>query len=268
MDPVTLLFLCGFSQTSPAMPCSDHLSGSDAATAVWINPVAERPASHGSNGCGPNGKRLDPWAGFVAEAAAQFSLPEAWIRAVMQAESGGQTTLDGRPITSRAGAMGLMQLMPETYEEMRQRYGLGPDPYDPHDNILAGAAYLREMYNRYGAPGFLAAYNAGPARLDRVLFEGKTLPGETLRYLETLAPVLKSGPEFLRQTPESPSSDTVDLVQDRVPDSDPKHANPPRRDLNSYAKSAAIFVPLSRTFGNISTPVMSVLFVPLSHGTH
>ena len=186
----------------------------------------------------------------------------------MQAESGGQTLLNGRPITSRAGAMGLMQLMPETYKEMRQRYGLGPDPYDPRDNILAGAAYLRQMYNRYGAPGFLAAYNAGPTRLDRVLFEGKTLPGETLRYLETLAPVLESGPEFLRQTPESPSSDTVDLVQDRVPDSDPKHANSPHRDLISYTKSAPIFVPLSRTSETNSTPVTSILFVPLSHGAH
>src|SRR3546814_7365352 len=47
---------------------------------------------------------LDRWQPFIAEAADRFDIPAAWIRAVMQAESGGRTTLDGRPITSRAGA--------------------------------------------------------------------------------------------------------------------------------------------------------------------
>src|SRR3546814_3954130 len=50
---------------------------------------------------------LDRWQPFIAEAADRFDIPAAWIRAVMQAESGGRTTLDGSPITSRAGAMGL-----------------------------------------------------------------------------------------------------------------------------------------------------------------
>jgi len=62
---------------------------------------------------------------------------------------------------SRKGAMGLMQIMPGTWADLRARYGLGADPYDSHDNILAGTAYIRELYDRYGAPGFLAAYNAG-----------------------------------------------------------------------------------------------------------
>ena len=53
--------------------------------------------------------------------------------------------------------MGLMQIMPKTWTELRARYGLGADPYDPHDNILAGAAYIRELHDRYGSPGFLAA---------------------------------------------------------------------------------------------------------------
>ena len=75
----------------------------------------------------------------------------------MQAESGG----DARALSPK-GAMGLMQIMPGTWAELRLRYGLGADPYDPHDNITAGAAYLREMHDRYGEPGFLAAYNAGP----------------------------------------------------------------------------------------------------------
>jgi soluble lytic murein transglycosylase-like protein len=50
--------------------------------------------------------------------------------------------------------------MPETWAELRLRYGLGADPYDPHDNITAGTAYLRELHDRYGERGVLAAYNA------------------------------------------------------------------------------------------------------------
>lgn len=129
---------------------------------------------------------LDRWQGLIAEAAHRFDIPEAWIRAVMRAESGGRTRLDGRPITSRAGAMGLMQLMPETWAELRERYGLGTDAHDPHDNILAGAAYLRELYDRYGYPNLFAAYNAGPARFDRHLLQGEPLPGETQTYLAAL----------------------------------------------------------------------------------
>src|SRR3546814_5093658 len=107
---------------------------------------------------------LQRWQPPIAEAARRYALPENWIRAVMRAESAGCTELDGRPITSPAGAMGLMQLMPETWAELRQRHGLGIDPYAPRDNILAGAAYLREMVDRFGVPGAFAAYHAGPAR--------------------------------------------------------------------------------------------------------
>jgi soluble lytic murein transglycosylase-like protein len=107
----------------------------------------------------------------------------------MQAESGGRTMLDGRPITSRAGAMGLMQVMPDTYEETRRAHGLGPNPHDPHDNILAGTAYLRAMYDRYGYPGLFAAYNAGPDRYDEHLHDGRPLPAETRAYLAAIAQI-------------------------------------------------------------------------------
>jgi soluble lytic murein transglycosylase-like protein len=130
---------------------------------------------------------FDHWQRFLTEAALRFNVPEAWIRAVMQAESGGQTMLNGRPITSRAGAMGLMQVMPGTYEELRRAQGLGPDPYDPRDNILAGTAYLRAMYDRYGYPSLFAAYNAGPDRYDEHLHDGRPLPAETRAYLATIA---------------------------------------------------------------------------------
>lgn len=130
---------------------------------------------------------LDRWRDFIAEASHRFSVPEAWIRAVMQAESDGRTMLDGRPITSRAGAMGLMQVMPDTYGEMRRAHGLGSDPYDPRDNILAGTAYLRAMYDRYGYPGLFAAYNTGPERYDEYLRDGRPLPFDTRAYLATIA---------------------------------------------------------------------------------
>lgn len=130
------------------------------------------------------------WSAYIDEAAARFGLPAAWLHGVMQVESGGRTHLGGVPITSPAGAMGLMQVLPTTFAEMRARYGLGPDPYDPRTNILAGAAYLREMYDRYGAQHFLAAYNAGPGRVDAWLRGRATLPAETRAYAATLAPKL------------------------------------------------------------------------------
>src|SRR3546814_13287000 len=84
---------------------------------------------------------LDRWQPFIAEPADRFDIPAAWIRAVMQAESGGRTTLAGRPITYRAGAMGLKQVMPATYDAMRDQHGLGDDPHQTHHKILAGSAY-------------------------------------------------------------------------------------------------------------------------------
>ena len=111
----------------------------------------------------------------------------------MQVESGGRTLLDGQPITSRAGAMGLMQVMPQTFAAMTQRYGLGRDPYDPRANILAGTAFLREMYDRYGPEHFLEAYNAGPGRVDDHLRNSRPLPVETQRYTQLLAPRLLGG---------------------------------------------------------------------------
>jgi soluble lytic murein transglycosylase-like protein len=123
------------------------------------------------------------WAPFTAEASQRFGVPVAWIERVMQAESGGRTMLNGRPIVSRAGAMGLMQLMPATWNEMRSALGLGADPFDPRDNVLAGTAYLRRMYDRFGYPGMFAAYNAGPGRYAAYLAGRQALPGETKAYL-------------------------------------------------------------------------------------
>src|SRR5208283_576466 len=91
---------------------------------------------------------------------------------------------------SDKGAIGLMQVMPRTYIELRAKYGFGSDPFDPRDNILAGAAYLAEMFGRYGSPGFLAAYNAGPRRYEDHLLGRRPLPAETTHYVARLAPEL------------------------------------------------------------------------------
>lgn len=123
------------------------------------------------------------WRPFVDAASVRFGVPARWIEAVMRAESGGHLTLAGRPITSAAGAMGLMQLMPATWSDMRTSLALGNDPFDPHDNIVAGTAYLRQMYDRFGYPGLFAAYNAGPARYAASLATGTPLPRETRAYL-------------------------------------------------------------------------------------
>lgn len=129
---------------------------------------------------------LQKWQPFVAQANRRFGIPQTWTYAVMNAESGGRTMLNGRPIVSRAGAIGLMQLMPSTYEMMRIEQGLGPDPQDPRDNILAGTAYLRAMYDRFGFPGLFAAYNAGPERYEDYVQRGRPLPAETAVYLDKI----------------------------------------------------------------------------------
>ncbi|WP_425105149.1 lytic transglycosylase domain-containing protein [Ancylobacter sp.] len=125
------------------------------------------------------------YAAHIDEAAQRFELPASWIRAVLRAESGG----DPRAV-SPAGAMGLMQIMPATWDELRVHHGLGADPFDPRDNILAGAAYLRQLHDRYGSiRAMLAAYTAGPARYEASL-AGERLPLETRTYIAALAPII------------------------------------------------------------------------------
>ncbi|MGY8681739.1 lytic transglycosylase domain-containing protein [Bradyrhizobium sp. UFLA05-153] len=126
-------------------------------------------------------QHVDPYAAFVAESSRRFAIPEHWIRAVMQVESSGNVDA----ISSR-GALGLMQIMPQTWIDLSIRYNLGVDPLDPRDNILAGTVYLREMLDRFGRQGFLAAYNAGPKRYEAHLATGRPLPQETQVYVARL----------------------------------------------------------------------------------
>lgn len=158
------------------------------------NPVAHSPLSSSASPGDPVVESPPPviavlgdsYAAFVAEASHRFGVPESLIRAVMRVESAGDPSA-----TSHKGAMGLMQVMPQTWAELRARYGFGSNAYDPRESILAGAAYLREMHDRYGTvEGMLAAYNAGPGRYDDYLTRGRPLPWETQNYVAMIAPVI------------------------------------------------------------------------------
>ena len=143
-----------------------------------LNSPWQQPASYD-----PPGPSSDPWGPYIRQASQRFDVPETWIREVMRQESGGRATA-----TSRVGAMGLMQVMPGTYRELQARYALGTDPYHPWNSVMAGTAYIREMYELYGNPGFLAAYNAGPRRFEDYLWGGRGLPGETRNYVARIGP--------------------------------------------------------------------------------
>jgi soluble lytic murein transglycosylase-like protein len=159
-------------------------------------------------------RRSDPIAAALAEAVWRFGLPESWIRAVIRAESAGEPGA-----RSAKGAMGLMQLMPPTWTALRAELGLGADPYDVHDNVVAGAAYLRQLYDQFGPAGFLAAYNAGPGRYLDFLSRGRPLPGETRAYIAAVTPLLgaraaTASPSALRREPPSVFA-TLDVYDQR-----------------------------------------------------
>ncbi|WP_372398667.1 lytic transglycosylase domain-containing protein [Azospirillum sp. HJ39] len=162
---------------------------------------------------------LSRWVPLIREASQRYDMPEKWIRAVMMRESNGRaTTSSGKVLTSSAGAIGLMQVMPGTYELMRTQYGLGPNPADPRDNVMAGTAYLREMYDLFGAPGFLAAYNCGPACYAQHLAGRQRLPRETKLYLAALTPVLRGSSP--REASQAAGFGAIEVAV--VPDDAPK----------------------------------------------
>jgi len=173
MDLVTFVVACGLAARSPIF------------VTVGTQPDCAAPVMMATDdGADP----IDRWTSEIAVASRRFGIPEHWVEAIMRVESAGNPSA-----TSPAGAMGLMQIMPATWLALRARYGIGADPYQPRDNIIAGVAYLRELLDRYGAPNFLAAYNAGPERLDDNLASGRPLPDETRRYMAMLGPQLSIG---------------------------------------------------------------------------
>jgi len=134
------------------------------------------------------GQLMQRWEPFIKKAAKRFNVPAPWIREVMRIESGGRTMMaENVRIVSSEGALGLMQIQRGTYAEMRQQYGLGSDPFDPHDNIYAGAAYLRWLRGKYGFPTMFEAYDDGPGHLEQRLTRGALLPDETRNYVRVVS---------------------------------------------------------------------------------
>lgn len=200
----------------------------------------------------------DPYASPIAEAAQRFGIAASWIRAIIQVESHGD-----QHAVSPKGAMGLMQLMPKTWAMLRVRYGLGNDPFNPRDNILAGVGFLREMHDRYGSPGFLAAYNAGPGRYEDYRDRHRPLPAATLAYVAALVPFVASGainqpirladsdPPAWTRAPLFIMRSTSAEPVDRATSKTPSRGSPPAfamRDLSAIEpQSDGLFVVFSTT---------------------
>lgn len=187
-----------------------------------------------------------PFDAYVTEAATRANIPPAWITAVMRAESQGDASA-----VSPKGAMGLMQIMPDTWRELRHALNLGADPYDPHDNITAGAAYLRWLHDRYGDAGFLAAYNAGPGRYEQLLTSEKMLPDETRKYVTRVTRLLHGvsvggtipGMGFVAQLHEQPPSGSPIFVGAFA---SRKVAQDTPEVMPSNAPPSGLFVPVSQ----------------------
>jgi len=121
----------------------------------------------------PLAARLAPFEPAIQDAASATGLEANWLRAVIIQESAGRPDA-----VSRKGAAGLMQLMPATAAALGVR-----DRFEPAENVLAGARYLRSLFERYGDPKLaLAAYNAGPGRIEA--YGGVPPFRETRQYVD------------------------------------------------------------------------------------
>jgi soluble lytic murein transglycosylase-like protein len=122
----------------------------------------------------PDPERTSRYDAFIREAAVLYVLPEEFLRAVMRVESNFYTEA-----VSSAGAMGLMQLMPETARAMGVL-----DPFDARQNVLGGARFLRVLANNLGGDLVLtiAAYNAGEGAVRK--YGGIPPFAETRRYVQ------------------------------------------------------------------------------------
>ena len=139
-----------------------------AAGGPLANAALRRPASGP-----PDPHRYRRFDHHIREAARLYQLPAPFLRAVMKVESNFNAN-----VVSHAGAIGLMQLMPRTAANMGVR-----DPFDPRQNVLGGARYLRILANLFGGNLVLtvAAYNAGEGAVKR--YEGIPPYTETQRYV-------------------------------------------------------------------------------------
>ncbi|SBV92695.1 putative transglycosylase [uncultured Alphaproteobacteria bacterium] len=186
---------------------------------------------------------LNQFQGHIKEASQRFGIPARWVEAVIMAESSG----DPKAVSPK-GAMGLMQLMPDTWAELRDQHDLGADPFDPRTNILAGTAYLKAMQDRFGYPALFAAYNAGPGRYEAHLRDGKPFPAETRDYVARIAETLADAGGFASDRTNLPPIDT--------------------RNPDQIASGQRLFFSLSPTKSEAAGDENAVpngeLFVPLS----
>lgn len=191
------VMLAAFCLSFTAMSAMQHQRLPEPSVSLQLNNLALPPAPHVptlydiEDAMGPR-TLLDRWNPVVREAAKKFHIPPLWLRAVMRNETGGRTVLEGdKPIVSRAGAQGIMQLMPDTYSQMAALHGLGADTFKPRDNIFAAAAYLAWLKQRYGFPGMFGAYNFGPGNWEDHLHRKRALPLETRNYMKQITVYLK-----------------------------------------------------------------------------
>ncbi len=239
---------CGVMGLAILSGCATRQSGLSARdeTARYLTGASGRYVIPGPAG--------DPWGPYIKEASGRFDMPETWIRSLMRQESGGNLYRNGRLITSSAGAMGLMQVMPGTYRELRARHNLGADPFEPRDNIMAGVAYMREMYDMYGAPGFLAAYNAGPNRLDDYLSNQRGLPDETRKYVASIGPSLRHASPRVRSPAEQFAMNQVPL---HIPAG-------PRYGYGSAPPASIQFASAAPVYTPVALPVAAPVYAPAS----
>lgn len=198
--------LCAYPNLCPG--ATGTLRKCSRSPVLWLHLLVLVATAAGTRAAEPTQQQrswlVDLHATHIAEAARRFDIPPRWIRAVLQVESAGNV----RAVSS-AGAMGLMQIMPETWTALRIRYRLAHDSFAPRDNILAGAAYLREMHDRYGRiDAMLAAYNAGPGRYDEFITRGRPLPAATIAYVAAVHSLLEGEfePSAARRQSASPPS--------------------------------------------------------------
>lgn len=123
------------------------------------------------------------WRSAIENAARLEHVNAALIRAVIEVESNACERLEGKPITSHAGAMGLMQLLPATWSSYRDRLQLADDPYNADDNILAGSAYLHDLIQELGLFDGLAAYFAGAKNIAEHRLDDELPSSATMAYL-------------------------------------------------------------------------------------
>ena len=202
------------------------------------------------------------WQPFIQEAADRFELPPSCIDSVIRAESAGCTLTDHQPTTSAAGAMGLMQLMPESWVRLREKLRLANDPHDPRDNILAGSAYLRELYERFGFPDLFAAYHAGAQRLEESLLDHRPLPDATQVYLSRVlagipASSIADRPASFHNPFVALRDSSSGLTPERFPESisfSHKGDRVDRRDDARQTAHATLFVRLTRRALHVEQP--------------